>query len=208
MKLSKTALLILGATLSACQSNSSGSKTSSPDTAATSNTPQAELIIPGKSIGDLFIGQDMTAVANIMGEPDAGDAAMGKAWGIWYDKNLSGKEQTEISIYSSYKDSTMMVKSVKQIRTTAGKFKTPDGMSVGSTLDRFQAAYPDIQLRSQYRIGSTGDTVKFFDSRSRGISAEIVKSTIKALSVHAMNSDAVESYFTYDPKTIKLNQDQ
>lgn len=194
--------------MSACQSNSSDSKTIRPDTAKNSNPNKAELISPGKSIGNLFLGQDMTAVTSVLGEPDAGDAAMGKAWGIWYDKDSSDKEQTEISIYSAYKDSTMMSKDVKQIRTTADKFKTAEGIGVGNTLRHFKAAYPDIQLRSQYLVGSSGDTIKLYDSRSKGLSAEIVKDTIRALSIHVIDSYANESYFTFDPKTVKIKQDQ
>jgi hypothetical protein len=85
------------------------------DTSSVSDIESKLLIVPGKSIGKYFIGQNMVQVDSLKGKPDFSDAAMGKAWSIWYGKNKTGNKRNEIAIYSTYGDSTMSFKTVKQI---------------------------------------------------------------------------------------------
>ncbi|RZK58182.1 MAG: hypothetical protein EOO91_08780 [Pedobacter sp.] len=47
------------------------------------------LIVPGKSIGKFYLGQNVIELDSILGKPDLSDAAMGKAWSIWYRGDTS-----------------------------------------------------------------------------------------------------------------------
>jgi len=204
MKLLPFLLLFAVASITACQSGSSDSKVVQTDSAQISSVDEARLIVPGKSLGKIYLGQDMQAVAGILRKPDAGDAAMGKAWGIWYDKDSSTQKETELSIYSAYKDSNMIAKDVKQIRTTASNFETADGISVGCSLSGFKSAYPDAELRAQYAVSSSGDTTKLYDSKSQGIGGEFVNNSCKAIAIHPSGTYANETYFTYNPEMKKI----
>ncbi|KQR71115.1 hypothetical protein [Pedobacter sp. Leaf176] len=73
----------------------------------------------------------MNKVSAKLGRPDDGDAAMGKAWGIWYSKDLTSGQRNEFAIYASYKDTSMRVRDVKQIRITSPEYKTQDGFTTG-----------------------------------------------------------------------------
>ncbi|MGV3704652.1 MAG: hypothetical protein ACO1NU_04670 [Arcticibacter sp.] len=146
----------------------------------------------------------MQLVSQALGKPDAGDAAMGKAWGIWYDTDSSDQQRTEIAIYSSYKDSSMMAHDVKQIRTTAKRFKTEAGLGVGSTYADFKNAYPDLALVAQYSNQSSKDTIKVYDSKQKGISVEFIENTSTAITVHETGKATNDTYFTYHPDLKKI----
>lgn len=162
------------------------------------------LIRPGKSVGNFSLGQDMQSVAKILGEPDAGDAAMGKAWGIWYDKGSKDSKNEEIAIYSAYSDSTMIAKAIKQIRVTSGKFKTTEGLGTGSNLSGFRSAYTDLKLTGRFLNIALGDTIMLYDSKSKGICIEAIRDISVAINVHPIGIDVNESYFTYDPKLKRM----
>lgn len=197
-------LFFIVLTITACQSGSSDSKVIQTDSAQVSSVEEVTLIDPGRSIGNVSLGQDMQAVSEILGTPDSGDAAMGKAWGIWYHNDPSAPGRTELSIYSSYKDSNMTAKDVKQIRTTSNKFKSASGIYVGCSLLNFKSTYTDAELRARYYDPTSGDTIKLYDSRSQGIGAEFINDTSRALTIHPIGTYANETYFTYDPKLKKI----
>ena len=44
----------------------------------------AQLVVPGKSIGQTKLKEDAVLVYKKLGRPDAGDAAMGKSLATWY----------------------------------------------------------------------------------------------------------------------------
>lgn len=198
MKVLHVIHLLAAVSLSACQSDTSGSKAVSTDSLSSEGVEKGVFIKPGRSAGNIYLGEDMRAVADTLGKPDAGDAAMGKAWGIWYDKDSTGGTRNEIAIYSAYADSTMTGKDVKQIRVTDGKFKTKEGLGTGSNLSSFKAAYPDLELRSDYLNTSSGDTLRVYDSKSKGLSAEVIRDICSAVTIHSPGTYANETYFTID----------
>ncbi|MGX5687459.1 hypothetical protein [Arcticibacter tournemirensis] len=198
MKVVHFFFLLAAVFLCACQSNTSKSKVVSADSVHSDELNKGAFIQPGKSAGKISLGQDMPAVGNLLGEPDAGDAAMGKAWGIWYDKDSTAGERSEIAIYSSYADSTMMVKNVKQIRVTNDTFKTKEGLGTGSSLADFKAVYPDMEPRSEYLHTASGDTLRVYDSKSKGLATEIIRGTCTAITIHPSGVYANETYFTLD----------
>ena len=162
------------------------------------------LIVPGKSIGRYFLGQNMVQVDSLKGKPDTGDAAMGKAWSIWYGKNSTGGKRNEIAIYSGYADRTMKGKSVKQIRVISSKFETVDGLNNGTLLSSFTAKYPDFKQIATYFDTKLNDTIKVYDSKDNGISVEFLRDISRAITIHQKSAQLNESYYTLLPNWKKL----
>ncbi len=168
-------------------------------TVAGQTTDQRFLVVACRSVGEITIGADMEQVSQKLGKADAGDAAMGKAWGIWYGTDSTGGQRNEIAIYSTYRDTSMRVKDVKQIRVTSDKFKTADGFSLGTTLTALQSKFPDLKQISRYE-NAQKDTVLVYDSKKSGISFEFLKDKSIALTVHPENVAVNETYLTLHPE--------
>jgi hypothetical protein len=174
------------------------------DTSSVSDIESKLLIVPGKSIGKYFIGQNMVQVDSLKGKPDFSDAAMGKAWSIWYGKNKTGNKRNEIAIYSTYGDSTMSFKTVKQIRVISSKFETNDGLNNGNLLSNFTANYPDLIQVSRYIDTNLGDTIQIFDSKMHGIAVEFLRDISRSIIVHPKGEALNDSYLTLHPEWKKL----
>jgi hypothetical protein len=160
----------------------------------------SKLIVPGVRAGKLYLGQDMTQVADLLGSPDDGDAAMGSALGIWYTKSSSDVTRRDpISIFSSYRDSNMVVKVVKQLSVSAADFRTSNGIHTGFTLNALQSAYPGLKKIQQFISGNSHDTLKVYDSVKEGIAFDIIKDTCSAITVHPKNKPANSTYLSVHP---------
>lgn len=157
------------------------------------------LIIPGKSIGKIYLGEEATNL-NTLGKPDGGDAAMGKAWGIWY---VPDSKIQDYAIYTSYRDTSMKIKEVKQIRTENSKYKLANGLKVGSSLSELENAYTDLLLVSSY-VNSKKDTLKIYEVKNIGASFDLMRDTLKAISVQYSGTSVSETYLTIYPGWKKL----
>lgn len=100
----------------------------------------AQLIVPGKSIGQTKLNENAKIVFEKLGKPDNDDAAMGKSLSTWYAHHNPSGYQTQIfcSRYSGNPDET--VTHVIQIRVTSPYFKTANSIGVGSTLKQINAS--------------------------------------------------------------------
>jgi hypothetical protein len=204
MKNIKFALLGLSIGLVACQSanktdHDKTDSASNPTLAATQAVDERFLIVAGKSIGEIALGEDMEQVGKKLGRPNAGDAAMGKAWGIWYSNDSTAKHRNEIAIYSSYRDTSMLVKDVKQIRITSNKFKTQNGLTTGNTLEDTKSKFPAIEKLSAY-LNEDKDTVLVYDAKKDGIGFEFLKGKSISLTVHPVNIPVNATYLTLHPE--------
>lgn len=201
----KYLFIAVWAILFSCNSNSSNSIKLNSDSLVVDDIEAKLLIVPGKSIGRYFLGQDPAQIDSLKGKPDAGDAAMGKAWAIWYGKNTTGGKRNEIAVYSGYRDSTMSAKAVKQIRIISGKFETVNGLNNGNLLSSFTAKYPDFKQISTYFDTQLGDTIKVFDSRANGIAVEFLRDISRAITIHSKGEQLNESYYTLKPELKKVD---
>jgi hypothetical protein len=201
----KYLFVIMSGFLFSCNSNSNSIKLNS-DSSAVEDIESKLLIVPGKSIGRYYLGQDLVQVDSLKGKPDAGDAAMGKAWAIWYGKNATGGKRNEIAIYSTYRDSTMSGKAVKQIRVISSKFETVDGLNNGNLLSNFTTKYADFTQIATYFDAKLGDTIKVFDSRSHGIAVEFLRDISRAITVHPKGEQLNESYYTLQPDLKRIGE--
>jgi hypothetical protein len=204
MKNVKLALLGLSISFAACQS---ANKSDAHKTDAVSNLKSAKkqaiderfLIVAGKSVGEISLGENMEQVIEKLGRPDVGDAAMGKAWGIWYSNDSTGKHPNEIAVYSSYRDTSMLVKDVKQIRITSDKFKTQNGLATGTTMEETKEKFPAIEKLSAY-LNEDKDTITFYDAKKEGIGLEFLKGKSISITVHPVNNLVTETYLTLHPE--------
>jgi len=209
MKNIKLAFLGLTISLAACQfaNKNDQHKTDSVSNLKPVKTQAMDerfLIVAGKSIGEISLGENMEEVGEKLGRPDAGDAAMGKAWGIWYSNDSTGKHPNEIAVYSSYRDTSMLVKDVKQIRITANKFKTKDGLATGTTLEDTKKKFPAIEKLSSY-LNEDKDTVTVYDAKKDGIGFEFLKGKSISLTVHPVNTSVNATYLTLHPEWKLIN---
>ncbi|KLT65543.1 hypothetical protein [Pedobacter sp. BMA] len=203
MKLVKTFLLSVCAIFTACQSGKNAEhkqdSIASIESGPGKIVDERFLIVPGRSVGEISLGEDVESVGKILGKPDAGDAAMGKAWGIWYSNDSTGGMRDEIAVYSSYKDTTMRIKDVKQVRITSGKFKTQDGFTTGQSEADTKLKFPGMEKLSVY-LNQNNDTVTVYDAKQDGIGFEFLKGKSIGLTVHPMNQSVNATYLTLHPE--------
>lgn len=172
--------------LSSCQNNnpSSSEENTKPDSIfatdsldtsggpATIAISSEYLIVPGRSIGQTSLGEDVETLTNTLGKPDFSDAAMGKAWLVWFGKQRDEhNNRTELDVYVTYKDSTMTSKVVKQIRTTSAAFKVSDSVHVYASLATLKTRFPDIAPVRKYKDGERDITL--YDDVKRGIAFDV-----------------------------------
>ncbi|WP_139298343.1 hypothetical protein [Pedobacter hartonius] len=165
----------------------------------------SELIVAGKQVGKISLGQDMEEVFKLLGKPDEGDAAMGSALGIWYGKDTLTGKKDPVVIFSSYRDSNMVVKSVKQISVGAQGFQTAEGIRMGTRLSALLAAYPSLKKTETYlNSKDKTDTLRVYDSIAEGIAFDVQSDTCTAITVHVKNRAANAVYLPVHPDWKRL----
>ena len=143
------------------------------------------LIVAGKQIGSIKLGDDASKIMDSLGHPHAGDAAMGKALDTWILKE-NGHDAT-LSIFTSRNMGVEDISKVTQIHTTATLFKDVNGLGVGSSLDAFQSLYQlkkfgtYVDNRITYTIYETdkGIAYEFDDNNTcHGVAVHRVDGTV------------------------------
>lgn len=150
-------------------------------------------IVPGKSIGLTQLGQNAETLASL-GKSDFSDAAMGKAWATWYSKD--GKKH-ELNIYTTYKDSEMKEKVIRQIRITSPEFKTSDKIATGKSLNEIQKSFPKVKLAGKYN--ANGKAVQLYDDADSGIAFEIENDSCIGIIIHETGKKVTDEYITLHP---------
>lgn len=195
----KIALALIGISLLSC----SDKKASAVETEKTSDSivkyvppeiiDRQQLIIQGKSIGLTQLAQNAETLSSL-GKPDFSDAAMGKAWATWYSKDGQKKE---LNIYTTYKDSEMKEKVIRQIRITSPEFKTSEGIAIGKLLTDIQKSYPEIKLVGKYN--ADGKSIQLYDAMDSGIAFEIENDSCIGIIIHETGKKVTEEYITLHP---------
>lgn len=200
-KLNYTGLLLV-AMATACHSPADQKKdpfsTAHAVTAVENNKiDSTRLIIAGKQAGNIYLGQDMEAVFKLLGKPDDGDAAMGSALAIW-------NKSKPLIVFSSYRDSNMVIKDVKQVSVSAADFSTAEGIHTGLSLKALKAAYPELEKAAAYTHTKTKAELTVYDAVSKGIAFDIQQDTCTAITVHPLNKSVNGVYLTMYPGWKKL----
>jgi len=163
----------------------------------------SKLVIAGKQAGKIYIGQYMEQVSELMGRPDDGDAAMGSALGIWYEGDEKALKKNPTVIFSSYRDSNMVIKAVKQVSVAAPEFQTAQGIHTGVRLAELLKAYPLLRKTETY-VNAQKDSVFVYDSVADGIAFDLQRDTCTAITIHVKNRPANAVYLPVHPEWKKL----
>jgi len=203
----KIAFLLIGICLASCSDKKTivetESKAVSTDTIKyfpPKVTDNAFEIIPGERIGLTKLKENVETLSEL-GKPDFSDSAMGKSWATWISKD---DEKNELNIYSTYKNSEMKEKVVRQIRITSPKFQTPSEISTGKSLQEAQKAFQDIKLVAKYTDQKAKNRVEIYDSQVNGIAFEFIQNECAAIIVHTKGKKVIEEYIMLHPNLEKF----
>jgi len=127
------------------------------------------LIVPGKGIGKIKIGGNSGQVFNLLGKPDLGDAAMGKALSTWYQGHDKSGFQTQV-FFSRQMGTADDTSRVKQIRITSPVFETADQIHVNTLFSDISAKFKLDKIAS-YK--EKGKTFSVYAAISEGIAFEV-----------------------------------
>lgn len=194
----KIVLTLMAVSLISC----SDKKTTSVETNTSSDSIQyippeiidtQQLIVPGQRIGLTALEQNAETLSSL-GKPDFSDAAMGKAWATWYSKDGQKKE---LNIYTTYKDSEMREKVIRQIRITSPEFKTSEGIATGKSLTDIKKVYPDLTLVGKYK--ANGQPIELYDAVDSGIAFELQNDSSVSIIIHKSGKKVTEEYLTFRP---------
>lgn len=147
-------------------------------TSLVSAQQNAWLIVPGKSIGQIELESPAQSLA-VLGKPDGGDAAMMKAWRIWYSRKKDNSIDSShmLAVFTAMR--TQDTQYVKQIRVTSPKFKTSKGVGPGSTIAAIKKAYPDLQRVQTYESANKARKIVVYQDSRQGIAFETANSRSK-----------------------------
>jgi hypothetical protein len=148
-------------------------------------------IEPGKSIGNTTLNAPMSETAKQFGNADGGDAAMGKAWGIWYSRRKADNSIDSsrfLAVYSTVQENEAGHR-VKQIRINTASFKTKSGIKVGSSLTKIKKAFPNVTRAAVYEDTVRHKRVELYDDAKSGIAFELSRKVCTAITVHQSGED-------------------
>jgi hypothetical protein len=152
-------------------------------------------IEPGRYIGNTRIDSSVAGLSRQLGPADGGDAAMGKAWGIWYsrksDKSIDSSRY--LAVYSSIGSGDDIVHHIRQVRINTASFKTKAGIKVGSSFASVKKAFPKIIRAATYEEPMLHKRIEIYDDVKQGIAFEITGKKCTAISVHE-RGESVNTY--------------
>jgi len=155
------------------------------------SVPNARLIVPGKSMGKISIGED-SALLSWLGTPRNSDAAMGHFWNFYGHK---AEGNYTLGVYTVRND-TGSTANVKQVWTNSPAFHTSGGDRVGSSLRKILRDFPDAKPLSLAGLEHDAGTVLYDDPRL-GISFQIVHTPgrkCSAILIHPAGQSALSEY--------------
>lgn len=165
-----------------------------------------KLIVPGERIGKTELNSDADKLEDLLGKPNLSDAAMGKAWLTWYGKKDEHNNQTQLNIYTAYKDTGMRERTVQQIHITSSYFATENDIHVYSALTEIKNVFPQIQKVAQYK--DEGRDIVIYDAVQQGIAFEIAgankQDICTGIIVHEKTKKVTDTYVMLHPDMQKL----
>jgi hypothetical protein len=136
-----------------------------------------QIIVPGKSIGNMIINGNADSLAHLLGKPNFSDASMGAVYMSWNIKRKKAVRQVNIYAKHSAGAADEAISHIEIIRVTSPWYKTADYAGPGSMLKDI------IKLYKLKRHPSTGaKKLWVYDDYNAGIAFE-VDSTQRCVSV-------------------------
>lgn len=160
---------------------------------------QAWRILPGKAIGFTYLGQPADSLAKVLGNADGGDAAMGKAWAVYYNKDAHRHIRDSSRFLAVYltRDEPVGMR-VRQIRVNTPSFRANNDVKVGVSLAKIRANFPNLLRAGIYQDTVTHIRYYLYDAVHQGIAFEISagSNTCTAITVHDTAKTIAGTYLT------------
>jgi hypothetical protein len=179
---------------------------SSPETIVTEPAPDtAFLILPGQRIGQISLGETSEKITSRLGQPDSGDAAMGKALSFWYGER--NRKQHFVAVFfirgSENGQENMFA---RQIRVNSPSFKTIANVGAGSNISTIRQHHTLQPIA--YYLNPQQQRTYIFDDTAAGIAFEITTpdSTCTAITIHQKGENVTNTYLPVYPDLIRLNK--
>ena len=131
------------------------------------------LIVAGSSIAGVSLGPNGREELKKLGKPDRIDVGTSQSRQVWKWLRPEGRVETFFihTVSNSVIDATPADGvTIDLIRSTAARFRTADGIAVGSTLDQIRKSFPDV--------AAVGGTPTIFDDLKQGIAFEFSSAPI------------------------------
>jgi hypothetical protein len=158
--------------------------------AATESASERITLTPGRSAGQINIGDADTAVRRHLGPPDLSDAAMGKAILVWHTK--ADDTIYPLSVFTARDMGNDETARIKQIRITSPQFETRNGLRPGVPLRELSIAYPHaLHIVETYEAG--GQQYSVYDTRE-GIAFEVDSADVCTAIIIQEKGDATRPY--------------
>ena len=153
----------------------------------------SKLIIPGKSIGRVFLNEHRDSVLQNLGKPDAGDAAMGKSVSIYINK----ENNTEFKIYFlTNMGAQNEAPRAKIFHTNSSFYTTNNHISVGSNLQTIQKGFPSLKLIANVVLNK--NSLQLYDAAKEGIAFDIdSKNICRGISIHVPGETFRPTYLPF-----------
>ncbi|AYL97678.1 hypothetical protein [Mucilaginibacter celer] len=142
--------------------------TMASDTGSTSSPDW--LITPGKGIGHIVLDEDVNNVMKQLGKPDSSDAAMGSSLLVWFAGHNPSGNRTVVFAHHNMGGKDETVSHVRKVLVTSPKFKTADGLGVGSAEGAIRKVYT---LKASGSYTNKSGKVQVYTDLAKGISFEI-----------------------------------
>ncbi len=140
-------------------------------TSVVNGQQEAWQIVPGASVGHVKLEMPANDLVSL-GKPDAGDAAMMKAWRIWYGHKKDGTidSSSVLAVFTAMR--TQDTQYVKEIRVTSPRFRTDKNVGAGSAMSAIRKAYPGLHLAKVYVSKNKARRIEVYDDEKLGIAFE------------------------------------
>ncbi len=169
---------------------------------APKNLPPAQLIVPGKSIGKTFIGENMNEVLKRFGKPDDGDAAMGKSMSFWFARHDTSGYQTAVFAFRKMGTPDEKNSRVQQIMVTSPYFKTAELLHTGLSYGQIAKKYV---LKKAAAFSKGKYIITIYDTQ-KGISFEFGPDNLcKSIIVHLPNVSTASTYLSFHPNMVPVD---
>ncbi len=108
----------------------------------------SNLIIPGQSVGQTYLGSNGSFYLNKLTKPDGVDVGMSQTRQVWVSKK--GGQRTDTLFIHTLSNGALNIQPIQgvtidDIRVTSPWFHTPNGLSTGSTLAQIRHHFPNVR---------------------------------------------------------------
>jgi hypothetical protein len=173
-------------------------------TASSAALAGSNLVIPGHSIGGIYLREPASRALPALGKPSTGDAAMGRFWAVWVTHISKSHRQYELDVLT-IRDQTGLLEFVEQVRVTSPWFITRQGVRVGSTRSTVLKVFPDARLIDSNSTTHVHQNLVLYDDTRHGILFEfavdnrrcIPSTKCSAILIHPKGQSALEEYLPW-----------